>query len=111
MSNSLEKRKLNAGNFIENNGKVLRTINILRYKYNKLSGVERVLHDTGVAEDEFLDCINFLSDEGYIHLRQISSKSDAKLSDIDDFSSLEAKLTSKGIRLLAGGIDDNLIEV
>ena len=54
MSN-LEKRALRAGSFVHNNGKVLRTVNILRLKYNKLTG--------------------------------------------------------KGIRLLAGGIEDDMIEV
>ena len=36
MSN-LEKRALRAGSFVHNNGKVLRTVNILRLKYNKLT--------------------------------------------------------------------------
>lgn len=110
MDKTVDKRRLNAGNFIENNGKVLRTINILRYKYNKLTGVGRVLLDEGVSEDEFLDCINFLSEEKYIDLRGIASHTSAMLSD-SDYSTLEAKLTSKGIRLLAGGIDDTMIEV
>ncbi len=103
-------KKLRAGNFKKNNGLVLRTINILRYKYNKLSGVQSVLENNGVAEDEFLDAVNFLSEEGYIHLREIAGKEPAALSD-SDYNTLEAKVTSKGIRLLAGGIDDNMIEV
>ena len=87
MSN-LEKRALRAGSFVHNNGKVLRTVNILRLKYNKLTGVQSVLEDDGIAEDEFLDSVNFL-----------------------DYTALEAKLTGKGIRLLAGGIEDDMIEV
>ena len=98
MSN-LEKRALRAGSFVHNNGKVLRTVNILRLKYNKLTGVQSVLEDDGIAEDEFLDSVNFLTEEGYIHLRRISNKEPA------------AKLTGKGIRLLAGGIEDDMIEV
>ena len=65
MSN-LEKRALRAGSFVHNNGKVLRTVNILRLKYNKLTGVQSVLEDDGIAEDEFLDSVNFLAEEGYI---------------------------------------------
>jgi len=34
---NLEKRALRAGSFVHNNGKVLRTVNILRLKYNKLT--------------------------------------------------------------------------
>ena len=51
MSN-LEKRALRAGSFVHNNGKVLRTVNILRLKYNKLTGVQSVLADDGIADDE-----------------------------------------------------------
>lgn len=72
MSN-LEKRALRAGSFVHNNGKVLRTVNILRLKYNKLMGVQSVLEDDGIAEDEFLDSVNFLTEEGYIHLRRMTS--------------------------------------
>ncbi len=106
----IDKSALQAGNFVRNNGKVLRIVNILRYKYNKLSGVQSVLKDDGIAEDEFLDSINFLAEEGYIHLRHISTKENATLAD-SDYTSLEAKLTGKGIRLLAGGVQDDMIEV
>lgn len=109
MSN-IDKSALRAGNFIRNNGKVLRTVNILRFKYNKLSGVQNVLEDDGIAEDEFLDSVNFLAEEGYIHLRRISSKEEASLAD-SDYTALETKLAGKGIRLLAGGIKDEMIEV
>ena len=63
-----------------------------------------------MTEDEFLDSVNFLALEGYIHLREVSSKHDASLAD-KAYQTLEAKLTGKGIRLLAGGIEDNMIEV
>ena len=110
MGNTVDKRKLNAGNFVRNNGLVLRTINILRYEYNKLRGVQNVLENQGVSEDEFLDSINFLAEEEYIKLRTITSKENASLADYN-FEMIEAKLAAKGIRLLAGGIDDNMIEV
>lgn len=107
---NIDKSALRAGNFRTNNGRVLRTVNLLRFKYNKLSGIQSVLEDSGIAEDEFLDSVNFLTEEGYIHLREISSKESAALAD-SDYLTLEAKLTGKGIRLLAGGIEDNMIEV
>ena len=58
---SNEKQRLKAGNFVRNNGRVLRTINILRHKYNKLSGIQNVLEDDGISQDEFLDAVNFLA--------------------------------------------------
>ncbi|NBI78570.1 type VI secretion protein [Anaerotruncus colihominis] len=107
---NLGKHALRAGSFVHNNGKVLRTVNILRLKYNKLTGVQSVLEDDGIAEDEFLDSVNFLAEEGYIHLRRISTRESAALADTD-YTALEAKLTGKGIRLLAGGVKDDMIEV
>ena len=50
---NLEKRALRAGSFVHNNGKVLRTVNILRLKYNKLTGVQSVLEDDGIARMSF----------------------------------------------------------
>ena len=58
---SNEKQRLKAGNFVRNNGRVLRTINILRHKYNKLSGIQNVLEDDGISQDEFLDAVNVLA--------------------------------------------------
>ena len=37
------KKRLEAANFISNNGRVLRTINVLRYKYSELKSVESVV--------------------------------------------------------------------
>ncbi len=104
------KKLVSANNFIKNNGMVLTTINILRYKYTKLSAIESVFNTRGISRSELLDCVNFLSEEGYIHLREIASKEEVNLADID-YELLEAKLTGKGIRLLARGIVDNMIEV
>lgn len=109
MSNN-DKQRLKAGNFVRNNGRVLRTINILRHKYNKLSGIQSVLEEDGISEDEFLDAVNFLALEDYIHLRDVATKNDASLADCQ-YENLEARLTGKGIRLLAGGIEDTMIEV
>mgnify|MGYP000848858504 CR=1 FL=1 len=99
------ERKLRAGNFIKNNGKVMRAVNILRYKFSKLSAISYALD---IPEAEVIDSVNFLAEAEYIELRQISTKSAADLSDVP-FDDLEAKLTEKGIRLLAGGIKDDLI--
>ncbi len=52
--------KMRAGRFIKNNGRVLRTINLLRYKYEKLEEVKYALED--MPENEYLDSLNYLSD-------------------------------------------------
>lgn len=100
--------KMRAGRFIENNGRVLRVINLMRYKYEKLKEVKYALDD--MPENEYLDSLNYLSEAGYIQMRRISSKQVAEIADVD-YIHLEAKLTEKGIRLLAGRLEDDLIEV
>ncbi len=73
----MDMQRIKAGNFARNNGRVLQAANILRIKFNKLAGIERVVKSSGMAPDEFL----------------------------------ESKLTSRGKRLLKGGIEDNMIEI
>lgn len=100
--------RIKAGRFIKNNGKVLRTINIMRYKFEKLSEVHYALDD--MPESEYFDSLNYLYEAGYIQIRHIKSRQEATLADID-IEELEAKLTDKGIKLLAGRIFDELVEV
>ena len=56
------------------------------------------------------DSVNYLYEAGYIHLRTVLSKEPSTLAD-SDFDDLEAKLTAKGISLLAGGINDPCIKL
>lgn len=110
MSKEAEKRRLRAGDFMLNNGRVLSTINLLREKYNSLRSVEKAVSFEGIGRQEFIDSVNFLKEEGYIHLRDINSHEAANLADFE-YQSLEAKVTGKGIRLLGGGLDDNMVDL
>lgn len=110
MNKEMEKRQLRAGNFMLNNGRVLSTINLLREKYNTLRSVEKAVSYDGIEKQEFIDSVNFLAEEGYIHLRDTKTHEDASLSDFG-YQTLEAKVTGKGIRLLGGGIPDNMIDL
>lgn len=101
-------KKMRAGNFVENNGKVLRAINLLRHEYIKLKSVQNVLTD--LDEQEFLDSVNFLQQEGYIELRRLESKLVTKLADAS-YKELEAIVSGKGIRLLGGGVEDPMVDV
>lgn len=73
--------KMRAGRFIKNNGRVLRTINLLRYKYEKLEEVKYALED--MPENEYLDSLNYLSEAGYIQMRRVTSKQIAEIADVD----------------------------
>lgn len=100
-------KKLRASSFIENNGKVLRGINMLRTSYNRLSHIGNAL---GIDRDDFADNINYLSEAKYIHLRHCDTKAPAELADYS-IDELEGKLTDLGIRLLAGKVKDDCIRV
>ena len=73
MNREQEKRRLRAGAFMVNNGRVLMTINLLREKYNALRSVEKGLKAEGIERQEFIDSVNFLHEEGYIYLRDMES--------------------------------------
>lgn len=103
-----DKQSLIASAFARNNSCTLQAINILRTKYNRLTGVRNVVRRDGMDEDEFLDSVNFLAEEGYIHLRHIATKESTTLAD-SDYTTLEAKLTGKGIRQRAGAVEDKLV--
>ena len=101
-------QKIKARRFVENNGQILRTINILRVGYEKLTDVKYALSD--ISEHDFLDSINYLFLSEYIMLRKIKSKEPADIADVQ-YEELEAKLSQKGIKLLEGKINDNSVEV
>lgn len=102
-------RQIKAAKFVENNGKVIRAINLLKHKYIKLSDVYYAMEGE-MSEDEYLESINFLSEAGYINLRVIRTDEPADL-DKYDYTSLKAKLSHNGIRLLKGEIIDKSVRV
>ncbi len=103
-----QKQLIKAGNFKENNGAVMRAINLLRHEFHKLSRVQYALPD--IEKGDIVDSVNYLHEEGYIHLRVILTKEPSSLAD-SCFEDLEAKLTSKGIRLLVGGTQDPVVGI
>lgn len=98
-------KKAHAANFIENNGKVLRGINMLRIDFNKLSSIRTAL---GLDADDFADSVNYLIESGYIRIRHIDTQKSVELADYP-MDEIEGKLTAKGIQLLAGAVSDPCI--
>jgi hypothetical protein len=95
--------------FVRGNGSVLRTINLLKPQYTSLSTVGQALD--ALSEDIYVNCLNYLSLEGYIALRTMTGHMDANAEDLERYGELEAKLSAKGVRLLAGAITDSLVRV
>lgn len=100
-------RRISAGNFVENNGSVLRAVNILKTKYNRLKDIKYALN---IEKNDIENSINYLHEAGYLHLRNTENRQLSGLAD-DDFDALEGKLTAKGIQLLAGVIQDECVEI
>ena len=104
MQNRIRQRK-----FIENNGKVLRTINSLRYKYVPLKDLAYGLEPSMTAS-ELMDCVNYLTLSGYIITRHMRSKTVTTIADTA-FEDMEAKLSAEGISLLSGTKNDDNVDI
>lgn len=98
-------KKTRAVNFIENNGKVLRGINMLRTDFNKLSSIRSALN---FDNDDFADSVNYLIESEYIRIRHVDTKKPVELANYP-MDEIEGKLTAKGIQLLAGAVSDPCI--
>ena len=96
------------GRFIKNNGRILRAINVLRTAYVSLADLYLGI-SVDVKENEYADSVNYLTEIGYIKLRNRHTKKDSTLAD-DNLTDLEAKLTGDGIKFLAGKLNDDCVE-
>lgn len=95
--------------FFRNNGVVLKGINLLREKYVQLSELKYALEPT-LTEQELRDSINYLSESGFINMRNIRTKQTTSLADCD-FYEIEAKVSAEGIKIIACVKSDECIEV
>lgn len=82
--------------FSSNNGRVLRWINIQRQLYTAVKSITSDLRADGISTKEACKSIGYLSEKGYI---SISKNGQA------------VKITTQGIRLLAGAIEDSTVTV
>lgn len=107
--NAMEiNENIKRGRFVKNNGRILRAINVLRTAYVALADLYLGIA-ADVKENEYTDSINYLTEIGYIKLRNMRTKKESTLAD-DALSELEAKLTADGIKFLAGKLDDDCVE-
>ena len=68
--NKIDLQKLDNAAFVENNGKIVRLLNILNHDYHKLAEMQRVLKTQGVDETGLVESINFLARAGYVELQE-----------------------------------------
>lgn len=102
------QRRIEAGTFAADNGRVLRTINILIGKDIALHSLKYALE--GMAENNLAESLYYLQEAGYIKARNIYSKADADVADAD-YDDTEVRLTARGMQLLKGYATDPAVSV
>lgn len=102
------RRRIAAGAWAENNGKVLRTINILMGKDIKLRSLQYALSD--LTDADLAKSLYYLQEAGYLHARKIYGKAAADVADAD-YDDTEVRLTAEGMRLLEGYASDPAVKV
>lgn len=100
-------KKMRAESFVENNGEVMRALNIGYVPYHSLKTVRKVM-PPDMSDLDFLKSINYLQLKGYILVRHTSSKKSTEISDAE-YTELEARLSDKGIDLSRGYIEDTAV--
>ncbi len=109
----LEQKKLmervQQSAFFRNNGIVLKAVHLLRGQYIALKDICSAL-EPSMTETEFWDAVNYLSECGYIQLRDKESKQLTTLADTS-MNMLEAKVTADGIRIISCTRKDECIDV
>lgn len=105
-------KQIRADAFPKNNGSVLSCINLLnRIGFSPLEQVRAGVSNWGIEKAEFLDCVHFLQQSGYIETRTIDGRvMGADLADYD-YREIEARVSEKGIRLMQGSISDECVKV
>ncbi|MGP1599366.1 hypothetical protein [Peptoanaerobacter stomatis] len=104
------RRKIEQSDFAKNNGRLIRTINILSGKFINVDSVCDALNEY-MNIGEFDESLIYLYKSCYIEIR---TKHTHKI--IDDFekysySELEVSLTHKGIKVAKGFIVDEAVEI
>lgn len=95
--------------FAENNGKIIRVINMLSPAYASLKRLKECIFED-ISEREYLDSISFLSKEGYLDLRRIEGEEPCSLANVD-YKEIEVCLSGKGIRFIHSKKPDECIEM
>ena len=102
------KKRIMAGEFAANNGKIIRTINILDGDYIDLSTIK--MAQPTIDTYALNQSITYLEREGYIKIRDANTK-DSISAELTKIRAAEAVLTAKGIRLAMGYETDKAVDI
>lgn len=109
MDNKTElKRRIEAGEFADNNGRIIRTINVLRGKWINLTVAQSALPE--IDEGDFEQSLIYLERSEYIKIRDMVTKKCVEV-DSANYNACEVTLTKKGIDLALYYIVDPAVRV
>lgn len=97
------KRRVEAGAFAANNGKVLRTINIMVGNDILLRSLRYALQE--IDDGALAESLYYLQDAGYIKARTARGHEDADVAGAD-YDAVEVRITAHGMQLLMGYATD-----
>ncbi|ADU25676.1 hypothetical protein [Ethanoligenens harbinense] len=102
------ERRIEGGAFAANNGRLLRTINILSGRDIKMRSLQYALPD--VSKGELAESLYYLQEAGYLHARHAAYGADVDVAEADQ-DDTEVRLTAKGIQLLKGYAADPAVSI
>lgn len=100
------RRRIEAGNFAGNNGRIIRTINVLKGKWIRLGVVKEALDEIDDIEQSLI----YLERSGYMMVREILTERKIEVEDAGE-DTTEVTLTKKGIDLALYYIEDPAVKV
>ncbi len=100
-------RRIEAGSFAADNGRVLRTIHILQGRDIRLESLQYALAD--LSAGALRESLFYLQDAGYIRARDTVSRLRADVTAADD--TVAVRLTAKGMQLLKGYVSDPAVHI
>ena len=103
------KRKLEAEGFAENNGKIIRIVNILAGEWTPLSMIKSAL-ENDMEGHAFDKSMLFLVKSGYLEIRGKRNRQAAEWEDRHR-QELEVALSGKGMKLALYHITDEAVRV
>ena len=104
------RKRIEQSDFAKNNGRVIRTINVLSGKFVNIDSVCDALADN-MSIGEFNECLIYLHRGVYIEVRAVCTHHIIDDFDKHIYSELEVALTQKGIKLARGFITDEAVEI
>jgi hypothetical protein len=102
------RKQMKKHSFIENNGKILRMLNMMDSKEHKIGSIQYIMHD--VPLDELRNCFHYLHDSGYIRIDHPEGAGCIG-EDREAYSQVKLEVTNIGMELLMGVKDNPAVEM